>query len=126
VDPSDRDPLVVYPTQLQSNVLLAMEQLGFRLAKVDIEARSSWMGRKWAQEFEFRPARHGSRFDEVEVVFEGQRGNKLELMLQLDRSARGFGGFLMEMSGTDESWQRITVDASSPQAAAADLIRVVG
>jgi sporulation-control protein len=126
VDPADRDPLVVYPTQLQSNVLQAMEQLGFRLAKVDIEARSSWMGRKWAQEFEFRPARHGSRFDEVEVVFEGQRGNKLELMLQLDRSARGFGGFLMEMSGTDESWKRITVDASSPQAAAADLSRVVG
>lgn len=125
VDPADRDPLVVYPSRLQANVLQAMEQLGFRIAKVDIEARSSWFGRKWVQEFEFRPARHGSRWDEVEVVFEGQRGNKLDLMLQLDRAARGFGGFLMEMSGTDESWKRVTVDASSPEAAAATLAHVL-
>jgi len=79
------------------------------------------------QEFEFKPAGYGrARYDEVEVVFEGQRGDQLDLMLQLDRSARGFGGFLMEMSGTDESWQRITVDGSSPQAAAASLSRVIG
>jgi sporulation-control protein len=126
VDPSDRDPLEVHPNRPQTHVLQAMEQLGFRLYKVDIDARSSWFGRKWVQEFEFKPAGHGrSRFDEVEVVFEGQRGSKLELMLQLDRSARGFGGFLMEMSGTDESWQRITVDASSPQTAAATLAQVL-
>jgi sporulation-control protein len=127
VDPADRDPLQVHPNRLQANVLQAMEQLGFRLYKVDIDARSSWFGRKWVQEFEFRPADRGrSRYDEVEVVFEGQRGSKLELMLQLDRAARGFGGLLMEMSGADESWQRVTVDAGSPQAAAAALAQVLG
>jgi hypothetical protein len=31
----------------------------------------------------------------------------------------------MEMSGADESWQRVTLDASSPQAAAAMLSRVI-
>lgn len=125
VDPSDRDPLVVYPSRPQANVLQAMEQLGFRLKKVDIEARSAWRGRKWVQEFEFRPAHHGSRWDEIEIVFEGQRGNKLDLMVQLDRAARGLGGFLMEMSGTDESWRQITVDGSSPDAAAASLAQLL-
>jgi sporulation-control protein len=127
MDPSDKDALQVYPNQPQANVLQAMETLGFRLYKVDIDARSSWFGRKWVQEFEFKPAGYGrARYDEVEVVFEGQRGDQLDLMLQLDRSARGFGGFLMEMSGTDESWQRVSVDGSSPQAAAAMLSRVIG
>jgi sporulation-control protein len=127
MDPSDKDALQVYPNPPQANVLQAMETLGFRLYKVDIDARSSWFGRKWVQEFEFKPAGYGrARYDEVEVVFEGQRGDQLDLMLQLDRSARGFGGFLMEMSGTDESWQRVTVDGSSPQAAAAMLSRFIG
>ncbi len=54
-------------------------------------------------------------------MFEGQRGHQLDLKLQFDRSARGFGGFLMEMSGTDESWVRVTVDAGSPQSAVASL-----
>jgi hypothetical protein len=127
IDPSDKDALQVYPNPPQANVLQAMESLGFRLYKVDIDARSSWFGRKWVQEFEFKPAGYGrARYDEVEVVFEGQRGDQLDLMLQLDRSARGFGGFLMEMSGTDESWHRVTVDGSSAQAAAASLSRVIG
>lgn len=127
LDPSDRDPLQVFPNQFQNSVLQAMQQLGFRLAKVDIEARNAWRGRKWVQEFEFRPVNRGqSRYDEIEIVFEGQQGPRLELMLQLDRAARGFGGFLAEMSGTDESWHRVSVDGSSPHSAAADLSRVIG
>jgi len=125
MDPSDKDALQVYPNQAQANILQAMESLGFRLYKVDIEARSSWMGRKWVQEFEFRPAGYGSRYDEIELVFEGQRGHLLDVMVQLDRAARGLGGFLMEMSGTDESWRRVTVDGSSPQSASYALQQVI-
>ena len=125
VDPADRDPLQVHPNRPQQHVLQAMEQLGFRLYKVDIDARSSWFGRKWVQEFEFKPAGYGSRYDEIEIVFEGQRGNKVELMVQLDRAARGFGGILMEMSGNDESWCRATIDASNPQTAAVGLSQVI-
>lgn len=127
IDPSDKDALQVHPNPAQANVLQAMESLGFRLAKVDIDARSSWMGRKWVQEFEFRPAGYGqARYDEVEVVFERQHGHQVELMLQLDRAARGLGGFLMEMTGTDESWRRVAVDASSPQSAAHALRQTIG
>ena len=126
MDPSDRDALEVHPTTAQSNVIHAMEQLGFRLYKVDIDARSSWFGRKWVQEFEFRPSGHGrGRYDEIEIVFENQHGSQVELMLQLDRSARGLGGLLMEMTGTDESWRRVTIDASSPQSAAHSLHQVI-
>jgi sporulation-control protein len=126
IDPSDKDALLVEPSRAQANALRAMESLGFRLAKVDIDARSSWMGRKCVQEFEFRPAGYGrSRYDEIELVFEGQRGHSVDCLLQLDRSARGFGGLLREMTGTDESWHRLTLDASSPERAAADLGRVI-
>jgi len=127
VDPSDTDRLDIVPTQAQANVVDAMGSLGFRLYKVDIEPRSSWFGRRWVQEFEFRPASYGQlRYDEVEIVFENQRGTQVEVLMQLDRSARGLGGLLMEMTGTDESWVRATIDASSPAAAAASLRGYLG
>lgn len=126
LDPADEDGLLIHPSPPQANVLRAMESLGFRLAKVDIDARSSWMGRKWVQEFEFRPAGYGrSRYHEVELVFEGQNGDSLDLLVQLDRAARGFGGLMREMTGTDESWHRLRLDASSAERAAADLGRVI-
>jgi sporulation-control protein len=126
VDPGDTDGLEVFPNHAQANVLHAMESLGFRLAKVDIEPRSSWFGRKWVQEFEFRPTQRGQfRFDEVEIVFEAQRGDRVELLMQLDRSARGLGGLLMELTNTDESWVQTQIDASSVQSAAAGLRNVL-
>ena len=127
VDPSDSDRLEIVPTHEQANVIAAMESLGFRLYKVDIEPRSAWQGRRWVQEFEFRPSGHGNyRFDEIEIVFEGQHGSQVDVMVQIDRAARGLGGFLIEMTGTDESWRRGMIDASSVQAAAASLQRVIG
>lgn len=126
-DPSDVDHLNIYPTDAQANTIEAMTDLGFRLTKVDVEGRSSWFGRRFVQEFEFRPVtRGGRRYDEVEIVFEGQRGDTLDLLMQLDRSARGLGGMLREMSGTDESWVRATIDAGTRASAAADLRRVIG
>jgi len=127
VDPSDQDQLEVLPNTAQANVIEAMHDLGFRLYRVDIEPRSSWFGRKWVQEFEFRPASRGRlRYDEVEIVFEAQHGAQLEVLMQLDRSARGLGGLLMEMTGTDESWVRGTIDASTTASAAAALRRAIG
>jgi sporulation-control protein len=126
LDPADTDRLQVFPTPAQQHVVDAMGQLGFRLYKVDIEPRTSWFGRTWVQEFEFKPSQYGrSRFDEIEIVFEKIMGHQVEVLMQLDRSARGFGGFLMEMSGTDESWVRAVLDASSPQAAAMSLQRYI-
>lgn len=127
LDPTDTDRLTVHPSPVQDNILEAMGDLGFRLAKVDIDARSAWFGRKWVQEFEFRPASFGQRrYDEVEIVFEEIRARNAELLIQLDRAARGLGGLLAEMTGTDESWRRVTVDGSSRAAAAATLRQLIG
>jgi sporulation-control protein len=127
VDPADTDRLEIVPTQAQANVIAGMESLGFRLYKVDIEPRSAWFGRRWVQEFEFRPVSRGNyRFDEVEIVFENVRGTQAEVLMQIDRAARGLGGLLMEMTGTDESWRRAVIDGSSPQAAAASLRHAIG
>jgi len=126
LDPADTDKLQVFPTPAQANVVEAMQQLGFRLYKVDIDPRSSWFGRSWVQEFEFKPAGYGrSKYQEVEIVFEKLMGNQVEILMQLDRSARGLGGLLMELSGTDESWVRAMIDASSPQSAAMSLQRYI-
>ena len=126
VDPSDRDGLVVHPSAEQHNVIEAMRLLGFRMAKTDVEGRSAWFGRGYVQEFEFRPADYGRRrFDEVELVFEGLSPGRADLLVQLDRAARGLGGLLREASGMDESWTRLSVDASSPDAAAAHLSRLL-
>jgi sporulation-control protein len=126
LDPGDADRLEVHPTLAQANVVAAMQQLGFRLFKVDIEPRSSWFGRSWVQEFEFKPTQYGrSKYAEVEIVFEKLHGAQAEVLMQLDRASRGLGGLLMELSGTDESWVRVTLDASSPQAAASSLQRYI-
>jgi sporulation-control protein len=126
VDPTDADYLEVLPAPEQANVISAMERLGFRLAKTDVEARHSWSGRGFVQEWEFRPTQRGSRYDEIELVFEELSPGRAELLVQLDRSARGLGGMLLSASGMDESWHRVTVDASSPQRAAAGLQRLIG
>lgn len=126
IDPGDTDRLQVFLTQAQQNVIDGMGQMGFRLYKVDIDPRSSWFGRTWVQEFEFKPSQYGrSKFEEIEIVFEQLHGSQVEVLMQLDRAARGLGGFLMELSGTDESWVRAVLDASSPQAAAMSLQRYI-
>jgi sporulation-control protein len=126
VDPTDIDRIDVDPAPEQANVIAAMQSLGFRLAKTDVEARRSWLGgRPFVQEFEFRPANWGGRYDEVEIVFEGVGGGRADLLVQLDRAARGLGGMLREMSGLDESWRRLTIDASSTATAAAELRRLL-
>jgi len=127
VDPGDTDGLEVFPNRAQANVFEAMESLGFRLYKVDIEPRSSWFGRKWVQEFEFRPWSRGQlRFDEIEIVFESQHGSQIEVLMQVDRAARGLGGFLMELTDTDESWVHAHIDTSSSASAAASLRSALG
>ena len=127
IDPTDTDRLEVFPAPAQHNVLEAMHMMGFALYKVDIEPRSSWFGRSWVQEFEFRPDGHNrTRYDEVEIVFEAMHGSHVELMMQIDRRARGLGGFLAEMTGMDESWVRVALDARSTQSAAAGLQRTLG
>jgi len=127
VDPSDQDLLEVHPTLAMANVLTAMERLGFRLYKADVEHRPRWRGGVgFVQEFEFRPVHRGQRhLDEVEVVFLNESGQNVEVLLQIDRAARGFAGMLMEATGTDESWRHVHIPAHSVDMAAQALNRLL-
>ncbi|HYC04807.1 MAG TPA: sporulation protein [Azospirillaceae bacterium] len=109
LDSVDNDALVVAPAPVQRDAFAAMEALGFRLYKSDVEHRPRWHGgHGFVQEFEFKPAGYGrGRFDEVELVFQPDGRDGFELLVQVDRSARSLSGFLLEATGMDESWHHV-------------------
>lgn len=112
VDPSDKDFIEVKPAPLANEVLNAVKSLGFRLKKVDCETAPKRFRTPhvFIQEFEFsatNPA-YRSRLDELEVTFLNQSSGSVEVLLQIDRRARGLASFLSEALETDESLVRLT------------------
>lgn len=132
IDPSDNDRIEVIPNVEQSIVLDAVNRLGFRLRKAECEYASRLgVGMPFVQEFEFVPTSYfRGDLDELEVIFY-PRGDELELLLQIDRRARGMGGWLAEALDTDETfvryrlpsaeWRRLGAEGVSEQLS--DLIR---
>ncbi len=112
VDPNDHDDIAIAPAPVTGAVLKALENLGFRMRNADCEqAKGIFRNRlPFVQEFEFVPTGgpFKGRFDEIEVVFRPQ-GRATEVIMQLDRRARGFGGMLAEALEMDESLIRFTV-----------------
>lgn len=102
VDSGDRDPLRIIPHPAQEQVLDAMSRLGFYLHKVDIEFGQIQGARlPFFQEIEFLPgANYFGRLDEVEVTFV-MRPNDMDVILEVDRKARGFG-FHAFLGGHDD------------------------
>lgn len=128
VDPKDTDYIDVQPTRLASSVLTAVQNLGFRVRKVDTEQAPSYLRNrmKVVQEFEFAPTNNTYRryLDELELVFLEQSERSVEVLLQVDRRARGLGGFLSEALDMDESFIRLTLFASDNlEAKLADAIQ---
>ncbi len=127
VDPGDSDFIEVRPHPLMQKVLDAIQQAGFHLYKVDCEY-NRYLGGKYpfVQEFEFRPQReYRSRLEELEAIF-FLRGEELEVLLQLDKRARGLFGALQEAFDLDERYIRFrltTADLSRPTEAVAAMIR---
>lgn len=116
VDPSDKDYLTVVPNQLMHGVFNAISDLGFRLREAECEQAPRHLRRNmpFVQEFEFVPA-SGSfrgRLDELEVIFYPNSENEIEVLMQVDRRARGLGGFLSEAMGMDETYVRMNIHAS--------------
>ncbi|MEH7113514.1 sporulation protein [Neobacillus niacini] len=113
VDPGDKDYLQVIPNQLMNAVLHAVDSLGFRLREADCEqAPRHLRGRlPFVQEFEYVPTSgpFRGRLDELELVFRPAGNGGLELLLQVDRRARGLGGLFAEAAGMDETNVRLTV-----------------
>ncbi len=112
VDPTDKDFIEVLPSPLASEVLNAVRSLGFRQRKVDCEVAPKRFRTPhvFIQEFEFSATNptYRSRLDELEVVFLNQSSNSVEVLLQIDRRARGLGSFLSEALELDETFVRLT------------------
>lgn len=81
----------------------------------------------FVQEFEFVPAKgpYYGKLDEVEVIVQSLGNGQYELLLEIDRKARGFSGFLSEVLDADESLVRVTVSESEIAQLSATLERVI-
>jgi sporulation-control protein len=110
LNPKDWDSLEVRPHPLQNRVLQAIENLGFHLHKVDCEYNHYFhTPYPFVQEFEFRPTgRYRSYLDELEAIF-FLSPDRLEILLEIDKRARGFGGFFQEAFDLDERYARFDV-----------------
>ena len=105
IDKSDKDTIEVLPTAHQQKLMNAMNELGFVLAEVECE-EGRQLGQRFVQEFEFKP-QHGAfrgRVDEVEMLMVSHP-EQLEILIEVDRRARGLGGFFTEIFDRDESRQ---------------------
>lgn len=113
VDPTDKDYLKVLPNHLTEAVLNVLSDIGFRLREVECEEAPYRLRRRlpFVQEFEFVPISgvFRNRLDELEMVFFPTSSTELEIYIQVDRKARGLGGFLSEAMNTDESHLYITI-----------------
>lgn len=106
VDPSDRDYIQVKPPRSMHVILAALtHELGFHMRKVDMEYSKRY---NYVQEFEFSPGNDFKRdLDELEVMF-FLTEDRIELILQVDRRAKGLGGLFAEALDMDENFVRMT------------------
>ncbi|MDQ6599326.1 sporulation protein [Bacillus salipaludis] len=113
VDPSDKDYLKVVPNPLMTAVFNAIDNLGFRIREADCEEAPHRLRRRlpFVQEFEFVPASgpFRGRLDELEVVFFPSANGSMDIMLQVDRRARGLAGLFSEALEMDETNVRLNV-----------------
>ena len=112
VDSNDKDYIRVQPTKLAESVLEAVSGLGFRLREAECEQASARFRGNYpfAQEFEFVPTgSYRSHLDELELVFLSQSDYSLEVLLQIDRKAKGLGSLFAEALDMDESFVRTTI-----------------
>lgn len=116
VDPTDTDYIRIVPTDGMASILKAVEEMGFRLREADCEQASYRLRRRlpFIQEFEYVPVsgRFRGRLDELEVVMFPSASGDTEVLMQVDRRARGLGGLLSEALSTDESNVRVMVSSS--------------
>lgn len=118
IDPRDRDALTIRPGVLHENLFNAMKSLGFKLNGAPLEATRRNPATGCIQEFEFKPSRNGrfSHLDEAELAFLPSQQGALDLLIQRDTKARGLGSLLAEMSGSDETFYRATLQGDESQA----------
>jgi sporulation-control protein len=117
IDPTDRDYINVIPTPLCDEIFQSLSDLGFRLREAEcINSPIKYSTKSgYVQEFEFVPVRgpFANRLDELEVVILNSSEHEIDILLEVDRKARNFGGFLSEMLELDESHIRLKISKAN-------------
>ncbi|PIC03710.1 sporulation protein SpoOM [Anoxybacillus flavithermus] len=113
IDPTDEDYIHVQPTRVMDAVFQVMEKLGFCLKEADCK-EAAYHARKrlpFVQEFEFVPVsgEFRGKLDEVEIIFFQHALDECELLMQVDRRARGLAGLFAEALDLDETFVRVTI-----------------
>lgn len=112
VDPGDTDRLEVLPHPHMKAVLDAVNSLGFQLKATTCEYSSRLgQGVPFVQEFEFYPSGRFSGVKELELVF-FLKPESVEVLVEVDRRARGFGGLLEAAFEMDERKQRVSFSSA--------------
>ncbi|TMV48013.1 sporulation protein [Paenibacillus mesophilus] len=115
IDPKDQDRLQVRPHPNSSIILEAVDQLGFRLREVTCEYAPYYgriSGLPFVQEFEFVPAsQFRGQLDELEIIFYPDE-HGVDLLLQIDRKARGLAGLFAEAFDADEHFVKVRFDSN--------------
>jgi sporulation-control protein len=110
INPKDWDFISIQPHPLMQKFLDALKFLGFHLYKSDCQ-HNARLGRGYpfVQELEFKPrGKYQNKLDELEVVFYLEE-NQLEVLLEIDRRARGLTSWVEEALDIDERYARLYV-----------------
>lgn len=125
VDPEDKDYLTIEPTPRLQAVFDAMDDLGFSLytAECEVDPYGRYVsGRRFFQEFEFRPnaGQFRDSLDEVELI--AQPGpDQLDLFVEIDRR----GGLLSEMAETDERKVQTSIRSTDTRTVREELAALI-
>lgn len=129
VDPTDEDYIRVQPNQMMNAVFRAMENLGFQLKEAECKEAAYGIRKRlpFVQEFEYVPVRGEFRgkLDEVEMIFFPHAPNEMELLIQVDRRARGLAGLFAEALDLDETFVRVTIHEQRIQTLRTDLASLI-
>ncbi|CUA80290.1 sporulation protein [Anoxybacillus suryakundensis] len=129
IDPTDEDYIRVQPTRVMNAVFQVMENLGFRLKEAECKETAYDVRKRlpFVQEFEFLPVRGEFRgkLDEVEIIFFPHALDECELLIQVDRRARGLAGLFAEALDLDETFIRVTIHKQHIQTLQTDLASLI-
>ncbi|PLS17063.1 sporulation protein SpoOM [Bacillus sp. M6-12] len=130
IDPTDEDFIHIQPDALLHSVLLSLTELGFKLKNADCEEAPVRLRRRYpfVQEFEFVPVSgpYRGRLDELELVFFRDSENEVQVLMEVDRKAKGLAGLFAEALEMDETKIRAvfsTSDISSMKSKVDSIIR---
>lgn len=120
LDPTDEDRLEVEPGPHVAALLEAAERLDLRLHEADVVESRGIAPRGFAQQLSYRPepeGRYAGAFESVEL-YPIPAEDGLELLVEVDRPG-------LTPLGTDETHYRTSVDATDPEAVAAELAALI-